>query len=102
MRLAHSKRSPQLPDVPTAAEAGLPGFEVSLWVGVLAPGATPRAAVFRLNADIQRVLGIAEVRDRIGNLGAEIVGGPPEVLRRYIDAELKRWAAAIKPHMRVN
>ncbi len=102
LSIAHSKRSPLLPDVPTAAEAGLPDFEVSLWVGVLAPGATPRAAVLRLNADIQRVLEIAEVRDRIGNLGAEIVGGPPEVLRKYIDAELKRWAAAIKPHMRVN
>jgi len=102
LSIAHSKRSPLLPDVPTAAEAGLPGFEVSLWVGVLAPGATPFAAVQRLNTDIQRVLEIADVRDRIASLGAEIVGGPPEVLRKYIDAELKRWAGAIKPHMRVN
>jgi tripartite-type tricarboxylate transporter receptor subunit TctC len=102
LSISHSKRSPLLPDTPTAAEAGLPGFEVSLWVGVLAPGGTPPAIVQRLNADIQRVLEIAEVRERIGSLGAEVVGGPPEVLRKYIDAELKRWAAAIKPHMRVN
>jgi tripartite-type tricarboxylate transporter receptor subunit TctC len=48
------------------------------------------------------VLDIAEVRERIGNLGADIVGGTPDVLAKYIDAELKRWAATIKPEMRVN
>jgi len=101
LSISHSKRSPLLPDVPTTAEAGLPGFEVSLWVGVLAPGATPPALIERLNAEIQRVLEIPEVRERIGNLGAEIVSGPPEVLAKYIDSEIKRWSTAIKPHMRV-
>ena len=100
--IAHSQRSPLLPDVPTTAEAGLPGFEVALWVGVLAPAGTPAPVITRLNSDIQHVLDIADVRSRIGNLGADIVGGAPQVLAKYIDAELKRWAATIKPEMRVN
>jgi tripartite-type tricarboxylate transporter receptor subunit TctC len=102
LAIAHSKRSVLLPDVPTTAEAGLPDFEVALWVGVLAPGATPKPIVQRLNGDIQQVLDMPEVRERIGNLGAEIVAGPPEVLQKYIDGELKRWAATIKPEMRVD
>ena len=100
--IAHSQRSPLLPDVPTTAESGLPGFEVALWVGVLAPAGTPAPIVKRLNGDIQHVLDVAEVRSRIGNLGADIVGGPPQVLGNYIEAELERWAATIKPEMRVN
>jgi tripartite-type tricarboxylate transporter receptor subunit TctC len=102
LSISHAKRSPLLPEVPTTAEAGLPGFEVSLWVGVLAPGATPKPIINRLNGEIQRVLELPEVKKRIGNLGAEIVGGPPQVLGKYIDSELKRWGAAIKPHMRVD
>jgi tripartite-type tricarboxylate transporter receptor subunit TctC len=102
LTIAHSKRSPLLPDVPTTAESGLPAFEVSLWVGVLAPGGTPKTVIARLNRDIQSVLDVPDVRERIGNLGAEIVGGAPEALQKYIDGELKRWAATIKPEMRVN
>jgi tripartite-type tricarboxylate transporter receptor subunit TctC len=102
LSISHSRRSPLLPEVPTTAESGLPGFEVSLWVGVLAPSGTPKPVVQRLNGDIQSVLNIPEVRERIGNLGADIVGGAPEVLQKYIDNELKRWSATIKPEMRVN
>lgn len=102
LSIAHAKRSPLLPDTPTTAETGLPGFEVSLWVGVLAPGGTSRPIIERLNREVQHVLDVPDVRERIGNLGAEIVAGSAEVLQRYIDAELKRWATTIKPEMRVN
>ena len=102
LSIAHAQRSPLLPDVPTTAEAGLPGFEVALWVGVLAPAGTPAAAVRRLNSDIQQVLDVDDVRSRIAALGADIVGGAPQVLAKYIDSELKRWAATIKPEMRVD
>lgn len=102
LSISHAKRSPLLPEVPTTAEAGLPGFEVSLWAGALAPGATPKPIVQRINADIQSTLETAEVRDRIANLGGEIVGGAPEVFQKFIDAEIKRWTATIKPEMRVN
>src|SRR5262245_17163357 len=102
LAIAHSQRSPLLSEVPTTAEAGLPGFEVALWVGVLAPAGAPAAVIRRLNGDFQQVLDIADVRERITALGADIVGGAPQVLANYIDAELKRWAATIKPEMRVN
>lgn len=102
LSISHAKRSPLLPDVPTTAEAGLPGFEVSLWAGMLAPGATSSAVVGRVNADVQKVLDTADARERIGNLGGEIVGGPPEVFKRFVEAEIKRWTAIIKPEMRVN
>jgi tripartite-type tricarboxylate transporter receptor subunit TctC len=102
LSIAHGQRSALLPDVPTTAESGLPGFEVALWVGVLAPAGTPVAVIQRLNGDFQQVLDIADVRERIAALGADIVGGSPQVLAKYIDAELKRWAATIKPEMRVN
>lgn len=102
LSISHSKRSALLPDVPTTAEAGLPGFEVSLWAGALAPGAAPRPIVQRINAEIQSTLDTADVRDRIANLGGEIVGGPPEVFQKFIDAEIRRWTATIKPEMRVN
>ena len=102
LSISHAKRSPLLPEVPTTAEAGLPGFEVSLWAGMLAPGAAPPAVVQRVNAEVQKVLDTADARERIGNLGGEIVGGPPEVFRKFIDSEIKRWTAIIKPEMRVN
>lgn len=102
LSISHAKRSPLLPDVPTTAEAGLPGFEVSLWAGALAPGATPKSIVQRINADIQSTLETADVRERIANLGGEIVGGPPDVFQKFIESEIKRWTATIKPEMRVN
>lgn len=102
LSISHAKRSPLLPEVPTTAEAGLPGFEVSLWAGALAPGATAKAIVQRINADIQSTLETVDVRDRIANLGGEIVGGPPEVFQKFIESEIKRWTATIKPEMRVN
>ncbi len=102
LSISHAKRSPLLPDVPTTSEAGLPGFEVSLWAGMLAPGATPAPVVRRVNADVQKVLDTADVRERIGNLGGEIVGGPPDVFKKFIESEIKRWTTIIKPEMRVN
>jgi len=102
LSISHARRSPLLPDVPTTAEAGLPGFEVSLWAGALVPGATPRAVVQRINAEIQSTLETADVRERIAGLGGEIVGGPPEVFQKFIESEIKRWTATIKPEMRVN
>ena len=79
-----------------------PGGATEITARVLAPAGTPAPAVQRLNGDLQQVLDIADVRERITALGADIVGGAPQVLATYIDAELKRWAATIRPEMRVN
>ena len=91
-----AKRSRSVPDVPTIAEAGVPGFEASTWHGVLVPAGTPVAIVDRLNAEINRTLQQADVRDRLAALGAEIVGGTPKEFADHIQREIPKWAMVIK------
>ena len=91
-----AKRSRSVPDVPTIAEAGVPGFEASTWHGVLVPAGTPVAIVDRLNAEINRTLQQADVRDRLAALGAEIVGGTPKEFADHIQREIPKWAKVIK------
>jgi tripartite-type tricarboxylate transporter receptor subunit TctC len=102
LALTGAKRIAALPDVPTIAEAGIPGFEISLWVGVLAPAGTPEPVVTRLHGEIVRALAVPDVRERIAGLGAEVVGSTPQELDRYIRAEIARWSKVIKPGMRAN
>lgn len=90
------KRSVLLPDVPTIAESGLPGFDVSLRYGIVAPAGTPRPIIERLNAELNAALAIDEVKQRIVNAGAEPVGGTPEDYAAVIDREETMWAALIK------
>lgn len=91
-----AQRSPATPDVPTIAEAGYPGFEASAWYGVLAPAGTPKAIVSRLNAEILRVLKIPEVKERLENVGFELVGGTPDAFATYIRSEIEKWARVVK------
>jgi tripartite-type tricarboxylate transporter receptor subunit TctC len=91
-----AQRSPATPDVPTIAEAGYPGFEASAWYGVLAPAGTPKAIVLRLNAEILRVLKIPEVKERLENVGFELVGGTPDAFAAYIRSEIEKWARVVK------
>ncbi len=85
------KRSANLPDMPTIAEAGVPGFEISTWHAVTAPRGTPDAIVIRLNREIAAAINTAEVRDRFLTLGTEPVGGSVEQLREQIAREVPRW-----------
>ena len=89
-------RSPAVPEVPTIAESGYPGFEASAWYGVLAPAGTPKAVVTRLNTEILRALKIPEVKDRLENVGFEIVGGTPEAFGAYMKSEIAKWAKVVK------
>jgi len=91
-----AQRSPATPDVPTIAEAGYPGFEASAWYGVLAPAATPKAIVMRLNAEILRALKMPEVKERLENVGFELVGGTPEAFGIYMRSEIDKWARVVK------
>jgi len=91
-----TKRLPILPDVPTIAESGFPGFETSQWYGVLAPAGTPRAIIEKLNADINKVLADPEIQKRLADDGAVAGSGSPEDFGTYIDAEEKRWGAVVK------
>ncbi|WP_326541772.1 tripartite tricarboxylate transporter substrate binding protein [Pseudorhodoferax sp.] len=96
------KRLPVLPDVPTVAEAGLPGYETSTWGGLLAPAGTPKATVQKLAAETTRILALPDVRERMLAAGVEPVGGTPEQYAAFIGSEMVKWgkvakAAGIEP-----
>jgi len=91
-----AQRSPALPDVPTIAESGFPGFEATAWYGVLAPAKTPKPIVTRLHAEIVKVLQLPDVKERLGNLGFEIVGSTPEQFAAYIKSEISKWEKVVK------
>ena len=88
-------RWPGMPEVPTAAEAGVPGFHVRSWIGLAAPGGTPRAIIERLNAEIQRALRVPEVRTRLEGLGGEAKGGTPQEMKERVIFEGARWKKVI-------
>ena len=90
------KRSAAMPDLPTVAESGVPGYEAASWYGVLAPAKTPRAIIARLNNEIVRIAQSADVRERLAADGAEPVGNSPEEFSAYIKRELARWAQVIE------
>jgi len=90
------KRSPLAPDVPTVAEAGVPGFEVTVWFGLLAPAGVPRDIILRLNAESTRIINSPEVTDRFLKLGVEPRPGTPEQFGELVKSEVGRWAKVIK------
>ena len=89
-------RIPAAPDIPTIAEAGLPGFEASQWYGVLAPAGTPRPIVDRLNAEVRKALAGKDIIDALTRDGAEPWATSPEEFRDYIAHEIPRWAAVVE------
>jgi tripartite-type tricarboxylate transporter receptor subunit TctC len=90
------KRSPTMPDIPTVDEAGVPGYQVSVWFGVVAPAATPKDVIARLNTEISRVLALPDVKERFSQSGIEIVGGAPEVFDRHIREQVSTWGKVVK------
>jgi len=90
------KRLPGLPNVPTLDEAGVKGYESLSWSGVVAPAATPRAIVLKLNRAIDAILKSDDVKAKLLNLGVEPVGGSPEDFARLIQAEHDKWGKVIK------
>ena len=94
--LTGKTRHPQAPDIPTAGEAGLPGFEVGVWYGFVAPAGTPKALIDRLNTEITNALRSSEVAERIAGLGLTIVADSPESFARFVAAESDRWREVIR------
>lgn len=90
------KRSSAAPDIPTFAESGLPGFDVSTWYGVLGPAGLPPDVVARVNDAVNKSLDSPEVKARLVALGSEPMGGPPERFRDFIGTEIVKWAKVIK------
>ena len=90
------KRSSAAPDWPTLAESGFPGFDTSLWFGLLAPAATSKEIIVKIHTDVLRVLKLPDVRERIASQGADIVGNSPAEFATFIAAESAKYARIIK------
>ena len=91
-----AKRDPALPDLPTIAEAGVPGYEANVWFGLAVPARTPRAVIDRLNAAADKARQDPEFRKRVTDLGYNILSGSPDDMKRMIDVDLKRWPPIVK------
>ena len=96
LAVSGAHRSPALPDTPTMIEAGVKGYESYTWYGLLAPKATPRAVVMKLNAETVSILKLPDVRERLLADGAEPVGNTPEEFGAFIKAEIDKWGRVIK------
>ena len=90
------KRSPQMPDVPSIAEAGVKGYEASLWLGILAPAALPKDINARLNAEVGKILKQPELQASFRTIGTEIVYRAPEDFGKFVKSELGKWARVVK------
>jgi tripartite-type tricarboxylate transporter receptor subunit TctC len=90
------KRAPALPDVPTIAESGLPGFEATSWFGILAPAGTPFPVVGRINSEVNKWLQTPEAREQLLAQGAAAAGGTPESFAAHIRTETEKWAKVVK------
>jgi tripartite-type tricarboxylate transporter receptor subunit TctC len=90
------KRAPSLPNVPTADESGLPGYEAAAWYGLLAPAGTPSDVVARLNKEAVAALRSSDVGAKMAQEGADSVGGTPEAFAAYIKSETEKWARVVK------
>lgn len=91
-----AKRSPALPDVPTLDEAGLKGFDIGTWFGVLAPAATPKDIVARLSSEMVKIIQSPEFRKRMDEIGAEPIGNSPEQMARQVKDETEKFAKLVK------
>ena len=89
-------RAAALPDVPTVAESGLPGFESSSWFGILAPAGTPKDIIAKINTDVQKWLSTPEAKEKLLGQGANAAGGSPEDFAKHIQAETAKWAKVVK------
>src|SRR5688572_18863725 len=90
------KRFELMPDLPTIAEAGVPGYEAVFWFGTFVPAGTPREIVTRLNGDIRKVLQTPEVRQRLLESGLVATGSSPEEFAAFTAAESQKWAKLVK------
>ena len=91
-----AKRSPLLPQAPTVAETGLPGYEVNSWYGVFAPPALPKEIIAKINADIVTVLALADVKERLAGLGAEPQPMTPDDFGKFVRDDIAKWSKVVK------
>lgn len=90
------KRSPAYPNLPTVAELGYPGFDVSTWYGLMAPAGTPAEIVTRLNREVDRILTLPDVKEKLNSVGAEDGGGSPEQFGKFVRDEIAKYSKIVK------
>jgi tripartite-type tricarboxylate transporter receptor subunit TctC len=96
LAVSSASRAPAAPDLPSIAESGLPGYDVSSWHGLWAPAGTPKAIVDKLAAEVQKALQMPETRERLSALGIEPVGSSPTDFHAYNASEMTKWAQVVK------
>jgi tripartite-type tricarboxylate transporter receptor subunit TctC len=96
LAITTAQRSKLAPELPTLAEAGVPGFDIATWFGLLAPAGTPAPIIAQWNTDVARVLNSPEMRDRLQALGAEPAPGTPAAFAELIGREMARYARLVK------
>ncbi len=96
LAVTSARRVPAFAELPTIAESGVPGFDVSAWAGVVVPAAVPKAIVHQLNAAVNKALAAPSVREKLPDFGLEIVGGTPEQYSAHIRSEAAKWADVVK------
>jgi tripartite-type tricarboxylate transporter receptor subunit TctC len=96
LAMTGTKRFSLMPELPTIAEAGVPGFAVNNWYGVFVPAGTPKEVVARLNAELVKILQVPDVKQRLLDSGIEAISNTPEQFAAYIQAETKKWAKVVK------
>jgi tripartite-type tricarboxylate transporter receptor subunit TctC len=96
LALLAAHRSSTLPDVPTAAEAGLPNFEVTTWYGILAPAGTPRPIVNRLNSELTKIMHAPDLKERLAAMATEPLTSTPEEFAAYIKREIAKWGDVVR------
>jgi tripartite-type tricarboxylate transporter receptor subunit TctC len=96
LAVTSASRAPALPDVPTIAEAGVPGFEASSWFGLLAPAGTSRDIVTKVNSEVAKWVASPDAKEKLTAAGANVAGGSPEDFAKHIAAETSKWAKVVK------
>jgi tripartite-type tricarboxylate transporter receptor subunit TctC len=96
LAVSGAKRTPLVPDVPTVAEAGVPGYELTVWFGLVAPAGTPRDIVQKLNAESLRILAMPDVRERFLAQGVEPQGSTPEQFADHIRSQMAKWSKVVR------
>jgi len=96
LAVSGAQRSPALPDVPTMAEAGLPGFDATAWYSIVVPAGTPKPVISRLNAELVKILKSPDIRARLVSEGADVETSTPEELGAFVHAEIQKWSKAVR------
>ena len=96
LAVSSKARTALAPEVPSVDEAGVPGYDVTVWFGVLTVAGTPREVVQRLNAEMVRILTSTEVKERFAKIGVEVVAGSPEHFSAFLKSEVERWAKVVR------